>query len=81
MVGLIDGVLDRTHQIGTSEIRRALERGVFILGAAGTGALIAGRVPHTRLQGVGRFTSSWRNAPRRPKTCLQCSTQNTTTRG
>ena len=55
MVGVIDGVLDRTHRIGTSEIHRALERGICILGAASTGALIASRVPHTRLQGVGRI--------------------------
>lgn len=53
-VGVIDGVLDRTARTGTAEIRRTLARGICILGAASTGALIASRVRHARLQGFGR---------------------------
>ena len=63
VVGIIDGILDRTMRVPPLEVRRAMDRGIRFFGAASTGALLAASLNDPRMVGVGRIYEFLRAYP------------------
>ena len=57
VIGVVDGVLEKTSRIPAVEVRRAMDRGIRFFGSASTGALLAIEIDAAGFVGMGEVFS------------------------